>query len=181
MSVSFVALLRGINVGTAKRVAMADLRRVVEELGFHDVKTLLNSGNVVFSGEEARTADVAASIEQAVQEATGVSARTIALTSAEFQQVVAENPITEPPNPSRLLVVFLFDPVDRRELAAMAKDDWTPETVAVGSRAGYFWCPDGVLESRALKAAGKVLTADVTTRNWATVLKIQALLAKSDA
>ena len=128
MPVRFVALLRGINVGTAKRVAMADLKRVVEDLGFHDVKTLLNSGNVVFGGEEARSSDVAASIEQAVLEATGVSSRTIALNATEFAQVVSENPVAEPPNPSRLLVAFLFNPEERRDLLAIAKDDWSPET-----------------------------------------------------
>jgi uncharacterized protein (DUF1697 family) len=63
-------------------------------------------------------------------------------------------------------------------LLSIAKDDWSPERVAVGSKAAYFWCPDGILESKALKAAGKVLRTDVTTRNWATVLKINALLQK---
>jgi uncharacterized protein (DUF1697 family) len=178
MSQRYVALLRGINVGAAKRVAMADLKRIVEDLGFHDVKTLLNSGNVVFSGEEARSSDVAASIEQAVLEATGVSSKTIALSAVEFAQVVAENPVADKPNPSRLLVAFLFNPEERRDLLSIAKDDWSPERVAVGSKAAYFWCPDGILESKALKAAGKVLRTDVTTRNWATVLKINALLQK---
>jgi uncharacterized protein (DUF1697 family) len=178
MSVRYVALLRGINVGAAKRVAMADLKRVVEDLGFHDVKTLLNSGNVVFSGEEARPADVAASIEQALLEATGISSKTIALKAGEFAQVVAENPVPDPPNLSRLLAMFLFNPEERRDLLAISKDDWSPETVAVGSRAAYFWCPVGILESKALKAAGKVLRTDVTTRNWATVLKIKSLLEK---
>lgn len=178
MPIRYVALLRGINVGTAKRVAMADLKRVVEDLGFHDVKTLLNSGNVVFGGEEARSSDVAASIEQGVLEATGVSSKTTALNATEFAQVVAENPVADPSNPSRLLVAFLFNPEERRDLLAIAKDDWSPEKVSVGSKAAYFWCPDGILESKALKAAGKVLRTDVTTRNWATVLKIKALLEK---
>jgi uncharacterized protein (DUF1697 family) len=111
-------------------------------------------------------------------ESTGVSSKTIAMSSEEFAQVVAENPLADSPNPSRLLVAFLFRPDDRRDLAAIAKDDWSPEKVAVGSRAAYFWCPEGILESKALKAAGKVLAADVTTRNWATVLKINDLLSK---
>ncbi len=58
MSRRFVALLRGINVGTAKRVSMTELRAVVESLGFRNAKTLLNSGNVVFTGEDARATDV---------------------------------------------------------------------------------------------------------------------------
>ena len=178
MSRRYVALLRGINVGTAKRVAMADLRAAVEGLGFHEVKTLLNSGNVVFRGEEALPADVAAAVEQAVFEVSGVLSKTVALTDADFRQVVAENSLADSPDPSRLLVMFLVNPDDRGELLALAKDDWSPEKVAVGSKAGYFWCPKGVLESRCLKAAGKVIGKDLTTRNWATVQKIRALLEK---
>lgn len=62
----YVALLRGINVGRAKRVAMADLRALVEGLGFHSVRTLLNSGNVVFDGEVADCTDAAIRIEHAL-------------------------------------------------------------------------------------------------------------------
>ena len=178
MSRRFVALLRGINVGTAKRVSMADLRAAVEGLGFRNAKTLLNSGNVVFAGEDARAADVAAALERAVLEATGVSSKTIALTDADFAKIVDENPVNEPPEPSRYFVMFLFDPNHRRKLASLAKEDWSPETVAVGSRAAYFWCPMGLLESKALKAAGKLLGSEMTTRNWATVRKIHDLLAK---
>src|SRR5262245_1757499 len=135
MSRRFVALLRGINVGTAKRVAMADLRAAVEGLGFHDVKTLLNSGNVVFAGEDARPADVAAAVERAVFETTGVVSKTIALKDAEFAKIVAENSLAGSPDPTRLFVMFLANPASRRDLAALAKDDWSPEQIAVGSKA----------------------------------------------
>src|SRR5262249_47448521 len=177
MSRRFVALLRGINVGTAKRVPMADLRAAVESLGLRDVKTLLNSGNVVFTGEDARPADLAAAIEHAVFETTGVTSKTIVLAEADVRRVVAENALADFPEHSRLLVMFFGDAGRRRDLAAVAKDDWSPERVAVGSIAAYFWCPNGVLESRALKAAGKILGADVTTRNWATGWTVQPLAA----
>ena len=61
-----VALLRGINVGSAKRIAMADLRALVEGLGFRDVRTLLNSGNIIFSAPKNRRDDAAARIEKAM-------------------------------------------------------------------------------------------------------------------
>src|SRR3954469_10276440 len=100
MSQRYVALLRGINVGTAKRVAMADLKKLIEKLGYKDVKTLLNSGNAVFAGEKAASGDVAMKIEQAVLKSTGVSSKTIVLNASEFAAVVKENPTSEPENPS---------------------------------------------------------------------------------
>src|SRR5262245_8002074 len=74
-----VALLRGINVGTAKRVAMADLRALVEGLGYGDVRTLLNSGNVVFSVPRTAKGDPAARIEKALAAKLGVSSRILVL------------------------------------------------------------------------------------------------------
>ena len=178
MSQRYVALLRGINVGTAKRVSMADLKKLIEKLGYTEVKTLLNSGNVVFAGEKAASGDVAIKIEQAVLKSTGVSSKTIVLNATEFATVVKENSTNEPENPSRMMVAFLFDPNIRKKLSELGKNDWSPETLYVGSRAAYVWCPEGILESKVFKAAGKVLGTDVTTRNWATVQKIQALLTK---
>ena len=83
-----VALIRGINVGRAKRVAMADLRELLAELGYRDVQTLLNSGNVVFSGGREKPARMGKRIEAAMAERLGVSARVTVLIAAAFATVV---------------------------------------------------------------------------------------------
>ena len=88
----YVALLRGINVGRAKRVAMGDLRALVEALGFTDVRTLLNSGNVVFSGAAANPADLAARLERALANRLGVSSTIVVLTSGDVQTIVDDRP-----------------------------------------------------------------------------------------
>ena len=89
-----VALLRGINVGTAKRIAMADLRQVFEDLGYRDVRTLLNSGNVVFTvDKESGDAD-GARLEKVIADRFGVSARVIVLNRKEVAAAVEENPLT---------------------------------------------------------------------------------------
>ena len=82
MAASHVALLRGINVGTAKRVAMADLRGVLTGLGYDDVRTLLNSGNVVFSAPP-RSGDPSKRIEKEIEKKLGVSSRVTVLTAAD--------------------------------------------------------------------------------------------------
>jgi uncharacterized protein (DUF1697 family) len=173
---SQVALIRGINVGKAKRVAMADLRALVEDLGYGDVKTLLNSGNVVFTAPGVAPGDAAAHIEGALAKRTGVSARVTVLTARELATVIAENPLAEvADNPSRLLVAVLMDKADRRRLEPLAKQDWTPETLALGTRAAYLWCAGGILASRLPEAVSRALGDAVTTRNWATMTKLQAL------
>ena len=172
-----VALIRGINVGKAKRIAMADLRALMERLGYSDCRTLLNTGNVIFTTERQSPDSNAVRIGQALEADLGVAAPVIALSAAEFSTVVRECPLVEiAENPSRLLVSFLLDPTDRDRLEPLGREDWGSEDFALGSRAAYLWCPDGVLESRLPAAVERALGKAVTTRNWKTVTKIQGLL-----
>jgi uncharacterized protein (DUF1697 family) len=172
-----VALIRGINVGRAKRVAMADLRALVGDLGYGDVRTLLNSGNVVFTVPASVRTDPARSIEQAITARLGISARVTVLTAAELAAAVAENPLGKvATDPTRLLVTVLTNPADRKRLLPLARQDWTPDVLAVGRRVAYLWCPKGMLESRLAQAVSRLLGDAATARNWATVTKLHALV-----
>jgi uncharacterized protein (DUF1697 family) len=174
---TLIALLRGINVGKAKRVAMADLRKLVEKLGYTDVRTLLNSGNVVFTSTGSDTARAVARIEKALVEATGVSARVLVVTAEDLATAVKENPFLKvADNPSRLLVAFLADPADLAGMKPLLRQDWGTERLAIGSRAAYFWLPDGIIDSKIFAALHRRPANDVTTRNWATVLKLKAMV-----
>src|SRR5687767_4217155 len=105
-----VALLRGINVGKAKRVAMADLRRLFEDLGYGDVRTLLNSGNVVFTLPRKPSADLQVKLSKAVADRTGVSCRVVVLDAEEVAEAVNGNPLASvAKDPTRLLLVALGD------------------------------------------------------------------------
>jgi len=172
----YVALLRGINVGRAKRVAMADLRSMVEDQGGRDVRTLLNSGNVVFAAPGASPGEWAARIAGALNARLGVEARVTVLTGRELEVAVTENPLVGiATDPSRLFVAFLADPTYRARLEPLSHRPWAPEALAVGAHVAYLWCPDGLLESRLPEAVGRVLGDAVTIRNWATTTKIHAL------
>ncbi len=176
MAGKYVALLRGINVGRAKRVSMADLKALVEGLGYRDVRTLLNSGNVVFSTGVA-PATAAARIEKALVAEVGVAARVTVFTAAEIAKVVEENPLLAvAENPSRLLITFLRDAADRAKLAPLTKQKWDADVIALGARVVYVWCGNGILESRLTEALAKLLGDAGTARNWATVLKLHALM-----
>jgi uncharacterized protein (DUF1697 family) len=172
----YVALLRGINVGRAKRVAMADLRQLVEGLGFRDVGTLLNSGNVAFTGPRSATSGIGSRIESALAERVGVESRTVVLTERELATVLTENTLAGvASDPSRLLVAVLASSRDARRLEPLLEESWKPEALAVGKRAAYMWCPRGALESRLPAAVGRILKDAHTVRNWSTLRKLAAL------
>ena len=178
MPIRLVGLLRGINVGKAKRVAMADLRALVSGLGYRDVTTLLNSGNVVFTHTRGPAGDTGSRLERAIATRLGVSCRVVVITAAELAAVVAENPLSAvATDPSRHLVAFMRNPSDRARLAALAGESWHPEALALGARVAYVWSPAGVLEGKLPQVIGKILGESVTVRNWATVMKIHALAA----
>jgi len=171
-----VAFLRGINVGPAKRVAMADLRKLVEDLGYRDVATLLNSGNVVFTVPGSVRGDHAARIERGIAERLGVSSKVTTLTAEELAEAIRANPLRQAPdNPSRFLVAVLRSDSHRALLKPLSSQKWGREAFAVGDRVAYMWCPDRILESPLGVAVAKALGDGVTTRNWNTMIKLLAL------
>jgi uncharacterized protein (DUF1697 family) len=108
-----------------------------------------------------------------------VSSKILVLMEDDFGKVLEENPLaTISDNHSKLLVSVYYDHGDRAKLEPLLKDDWAPEALAVGSRAAYIWCANGILESRLVHTIGKLLGERSTTRNWATISKIAALLGE---
>lgn len=171
-----IALLRGINVGKAKRIAMADLRALVGKLGYGDVRTLLNSGNVVYTLPAKVRGDSAARIEKAIANELGVSSRVTVITAEDLASAVERNPLREAKaNPPRFLVAFLNPSADRALLAPLSKRKWGKEKFSLGDRVAYLWCADGILDSELLTEMGRLLKDGITTRNWATVTKLHAL------
>jgi uncharacterized protein (DUF1697 family) len=174
---TWVALLRGINVGKAKRVAMADLRLVIESLGYSNARTLLNSGNAVFDSKKVLRKTAAQELQDALLKKTGVSSRFTLRSADEWAQTVKSNALLkQATDPTRLFAAFLYDVDALDRLQPLVKQPWKPDVVSVGPRVAYIWCPNGLLESKAVEAVGKALGDGVTIRNWATVMKIQALL-----
>ena len=173
-----VALPRGVNVGPAKRVAMADLRTLVADLGYGEVRTLLNSGNVVYSAPGVAPAEAAVRIEAALAGRLGVSSRVVALTVAELTEAVAVEPFAGVAvNSSRLLVAVAADAATLAAFAPLAARDWGDEALALGRRVAYLWCPAGVVASRLWAAVNAALRDGVTSRNWATMVRLSALAA----
>lgn len=180
MTTTYIALLRGINVGKAKRVAMADLRQVIESLGYADARTLLNSGNAVFSSKRALRRTAAEELRDALEKKSGVSSRFILRSASEWAETVASNSLTkQATDPTRLFAAFLADPLDGAKVKPLLKQSWTPEVVAAGPGVVYMWCPNGLLESKSPEAVSRLLGDKVTVRNWATVTKLTAMISNA--
>lgn len=171
---AFIALLRGVNIGKAKRVPMAELCALLTGLGYTDVATLLNSGNAVFTARKGRSAKHATDISAAILTKLKIGVPVIVKSESELAAIVAENPVKAGDGDhSRLLVAFVQDANVLPSLAAIASLVVTPEKFAVGKHAAYLFCARGILESKAWEA---LLGKPVTTRNWATVLKLQEMV-----
>jgi uncharacterized protein (DUF1697 family) len=172
----YIALIRGINVGRAKRVAMADLRKLIDGLGYRDVRSVLNSGNIVFAADGVAPGAAAAAIEEQMVLKLGVAARVMVLSREELATVLAENTLlAQASDHARLMVFILGDAAMRAALAPLCERAWGSEALALGQRAAYVWCPEGVLASAAASALGKQLGDNTTSRNWNTLCKLYAL------
>jgi len=172
-----VALLRGINVGRAKRISMGDLRALFAGLGYGDVKTLLNSGNIVFTVAKRRAGDQADRIERAIAERLGVTTRVTILRAREVAEAIRENPLEKvAADPSRLLFLALRDSTVLAQLKPLLKERWEPEALALGTRVAYLWCARGISDSRLWTAAHRVIGDAGTARNLTTMTKLLALV-----
>ena len=169
---TYVALLRGINLAGKRRVAMADLRAWLEELGYDGVRTLLQSGNAVFRSAK-RPATVEREVEAKLAERAGFSVDCVIRTAGELRAVVEADPLgSVADNGSRYHVSFLRAEPPRPDLAP---DAFAPELFHVGPREIYFWTPRGTTDSKVLAAFPVRKGEVVTMRNWNTVTKLLAL------
>lgn len=174
----FVVLLRGVNVGKGNRVPMAEFRALLTAQGHGEVQTLLNSGNAVFSSRARDSARLAEAIAAAVQQAFGVTTPVIVKSAVQFDTIVREAPFAVPEaEHSRCLVAFSMAPEALQALTVLQPLAQPGERLVITGHAAYLHCPGGLLESRIGEAllgrAGRALT----TRNWATTRKLQALLS----
>ncbi len=173
----FVVLLRGVNVGKGNRVPMAGFKQMLEELGYTGVRTLLNSGNAVFSSAARSGVKHAHSIAVELEKRFDVATPVIVKSAVELSAVIRNNPMVPAEDQhSRFLVAFGKDRLALQSLNPLVSLASDPERFVVTDEAAYLSCPEGLLESKVgpaiLGRAGRA----VTTRNWATVLKLEALL-----
>ncbi len=187
---SHVALLRGINVGGRNKVPMADLREVVTSLGHTGVSTYIQSGNVLFSTEDADTAELAAALEAAIEKRFGIWSSVVVLSRDELAKVLAANPYQDEPNPKLVHVVFLtakppkdlLDRIAAAESATTAKG--SRDTIQSAGQALFLHTPDGYGLSELAQTLLRIVSPPAkqkrtgvagTARNWGTATKLLSL------
>jgi uncharacterized protein (DUF1697 family) len=179
---TYVGLLRAVNLGAHNKVGMSELRQLLIELGMEDVRTLLQSGNVVF-GSNVRTAtDVERLLETGAAKRLGLDTDFFVRTPAEWEGIIAGNPFPAEArdDPSHLLVLFLKEAPAREAVTALQNAIVGREVVIARGRHAYVVYPDGIGRSRLTSALiDKKLGTRGTGRNWNTVLKLGALAGAS--
>ena len=178
---TYIALLRGVNVGGHRAVAMSDLRNLLERLGFTDGRSILQSGNLVFRGQRRPVADLERLLETESKKRLGIEADFFVRTPDEWDEVVARNPFrneaTE--DPGHLLVVFLKQEPAAQNVKALQAAIVGSEVVRAHGRHAYIVYPDGVGRSRLTGALiEKTLATRGTGRNWNTVQRLRAAVSR---
>lgn len=176
----YVALLRGVNLGGNRMVAMADLRELCARLGFRDARTLLQSGNLVFSTAGRQPAALEKLLETETAKRLRVQTAYFVRTPGEWDDVIARNPLAKEAaaDPGRLVVMCLKDAPIRGAEKALRAAIKGPEVAHVDGRAAYIYFPDGQGRSKLTTALiDRSLGTIGTARNWNTVKKIAAILA----
>ncbi len=171
-----VVLLRGINVGPNKRIAMPALREALADAGFEDVRTYVQSGNVVLSSTTSAK-QLTAQCAELIRDTFGFDVDVVVRTRDELAEVVKRNPLSDvAENPKRYQVSFLSDE-PRAEVVRKLKELKAPteEFAAIGKEF-YAWHPEGVARSKLWNAlAGQGLGVTATSRNWTTVTTLLAM------
>lgn len=176
---TFVSLFRGINVGGHQKVRMDDLKALHASLGLRDVVTYIQSGNVVFTGDEEDTAQLQRRIEDSFAQKFGFSAKVIVRTVAELQDMIAHNPFRDQPlkEPKWVVVLFLTNRPESIALEDLQKTYTGPEELYLIGQELFVYYPDGIGRSKlTLPLIEKKLKASGTGRNWNTILQLQKML-----
>jgi uncharacterized protein (DUF1697 family) len=166
-----VGLLRGINVGGKNKVAMSELRTLVETLGYTDVATFIQSGNVVFTAGASVTPS---SLETAIAKRFGIDITVVLRTPRELTRVVEANPFTGV-DPSRLHVGFMAQKPSAAAAKTLDAERFRPDEFGIRGSELYLHLPNGMGRSKLPTYIDRQLRIPTTIRNWATVTKLVEL------
>lgn len=180
---TYIALLRGINVLGRNSLLMADLRQLFERQGCRNVRTYIQSGNVVFESPADAARRVPERVAAAVSRTRGFEPRVLVVTRAELRRAAARNPFCQEAdaNPRSLHVFFLARKPSRPDLATMEALRAPSERFALDGKAFYLHTPDGFGPSRLADRVERLLGVDATARNWRTVTTLLRMAGRARA
>ena len=170
----FVAILRGINVGGRRKLPMSDLKELFQNLGYFEVKTYIQSGNVIFSAE-AEEKEIEKAVENAIFEAFNFEVPVICRSAEEFKQSASKNPFFEDAavEIERLHLTFLKELPEQTKVEKLKEYNFYPDEFLVSEKDIYIYCSGKYSDSKLSNSFFEnKLKVPATTRNWKTVLKL---------
>ena len=171
----WVVLVRGINLGRNKRLAMADFRALLEDLGYRDVRTHLNTGNALVTTDKTTAGAVERDVVTKLEADLGLAVKVMARSARDWAALVNANPfLEEGADPKRLQAAFLSKTPPAPKLRGLVPEAYAPDRFAVGDRVLYLHMPNGFMGSK-LPDWEKALGVDATIRTWNVVAKLRDL------
>ncbi|NOX69354.1 MAG: DUF1697 domain-containing protein [Gammaproteobacteria bacterium] len=178
---TWIALFRGINVGGNNILPMKELTSLLLDMDFENVRTYIQSGNVVFRSGDSDRPDIASRISNAVEERYGFRIRILIVSETDFQRAIEENPFPIAiDHPKTLHLFFLAATPETPDLAALNNLKLAEESFVLNERMFYLHAPQGIGRSKLAQRAEKLLGVPATARNWRTVGKIAEMARNPD-
>lgn len=175
---TYIALLRGINVGGKNILKMKDLVALLEELGAKQVKTYIQSGNVVFQSME-EPSQLSEKISQVIQQRFGFAPQVLLLSQTEFEKAISNNPFSQAESlPKTLHLGFMVHKPQNPQLHELEQLKSSGEEFLLKGKVFYLHAPEGIGRSKLVEKIEKHLGVPMTMRNWNTISKLQIMVAE---
>lgn len=175
-----IALLRSVNVLGKNMIKMPELARAFEESGFKNVRTYIQSGNIIFETQEGSAELLSAKIRELISKKFGMTIQVVVLAPQELAEIVAHNPFAKRPgiDLTKLHVTFLDRETDPAKMEKLLSYHYPPDEIVIGRRAVYVHCPDGYGRTKYHNNfIEKNLAANATSRNWNTCLMLLGMIS----
>ncbi len=176
---TLISLLRGINVGGHKKIKMADLRALFSSLGMRNVRTVLQSGNVLFAADDSNLTSLTSTLEAAIKAQFGFEAQVILRRSADFKRAIASHPFEAPQlqEGGKCAIVFLTAPPDESALRQLLENNPGREIIHPAGDILYIFYSDGMARSKlSNQRIESALDVTASARNWNTCQRIVKLI-----
>ena len=178
---TYIAILRGINLSGKNKIQMADLKEKLSTLNFRNIRTYIQSGNVIFKYQEASQSDLAKMVEDAILKNYRYKVPTTVLTEDELMEIVSNNPFKNAKyvDENRLYVTYLFDSPLKENIEKLIETSYLPDKIAFKNKTIYLYCPNGYARTKYTNTfIENKLKLIATTRNWKTSNKLVEIATK---
>lgn len=172
---TYLALFRGINIGGHNKVAMRELALLLEEVGCSNIRTYIQSGNVIFDTINRSRSTISQEISHSMLKRFGFEPKVMLLTAAELQDAIAHNPFPSTDGKA-LHVLFLEAHPDNPDLERLSALKKNSEEFKLGDKVFYLYGPEGVGRSKLAMNVERCLGVTTTGRNWNTVSRLASML-----